>query len=60
MSNSNTLKEVMDSTDDTTRKLLGEILKIEKDHEYIQTMTTSIDQEISDRIVKLIQQEIKK
>jgi len=59
MTDYNSPQDVLNSTDSSTKKLIGEILKIEKEFEYIQTISTATEKEISEKIVKLILQEIR-
>lgn len=52
-------QDVINSTDSTTQKLINEILKIEKDNEHIQNLSPSTEKDISEMIIKLINQEIR-
>ena len=52
-------QDVINSTDPTTHKLINEILKIEKNNEHIQNLSPSTEKDISEMIIKLINQEIR-
>ena len=52
--------EVMNSTTDQVRKVIDEVLKIEKSYKHIQNLSTnrSVDAKISEEILRVFSQEI--
>lgn len=54
--------EVIATTSEMVSKIIDEILKIEKQHEYIQNIeqNTSLEKDISEQIIKIIEREISK
>jgi hypothetical protein len=55
-----TPNEVMDSTTDQVKKVIDQILRIEKAHKHIQNLSAnrSVDAKISEEILRVINQEI--
>jgi len=61
MSDIQSPKEVMESASPTVKKLLSEILKYEQEYLYIKNLASVKDKEreLCDRIVKLIEKEVR-
>jgi hypothetical protein len=56
-----TPKEILDSTTPEVRKIIDQILKVEKAQKHIQNLSSikSVEAKIADDILKIIYQEIK-
>lgn len=52
--------EILASTSDQVRKIIAEILEIEKQHGYIQNIESnvSLEKDIGEEIIKLLEREI--
>jgi len=60
MSDIQSPKEVMESASPTVKKLLSEILKYEKEYLHIKNLSSGTkEKELCDRIVKLIEREVR-
>jgi len=60
MSDIQSPKEVMESASPTIKKLLSEILKYEQEYLHIKNLSSGTEEkELCDRIVKLIEREVR-